>query len=109
MIGASTRDIFGEDSQKGVTLQVRRLTEEQAIESLRAQVVESAIGHESTARVLSERLGLIIPVARKNVFLDRGDSALVAQVNLPRLAEGQVLSEDEVRAAPIEFYEVLVD
>lgn len=70
----------------------------------------SAIGHAATASVLSERLGVPIPAERRDVRLNRetGDTFIVAQVELPRLAEGQVLTEDQVEAAPITFYQVMV-
>jgi len=77
-------------------------------------VIISAIGHEATAKVLSERLGVEIPAERRDVHLRRAKldtfpaTFIVCQVELPRLAEGQVLTEQEVKAAPITFYEVLV-
>ena len=57
---------------------------------------ESAVGHEGTARVLSEILGVEIPAQRKFVKLQPGDAVLVFQL-YERLPEGKVLSESEIR------------
>ena len=68
--------------------------------------VESAIGHSATAAILSQRLGLPIAVNRANVRLERNMLLYVAQVSLPRLTEGQVLSEDEMKRVPISYWSV---
>ena len=48
----------------------------------------SAIGHADTANVLASILGVNVAVARVNVALRSGDSAIVAQFTGPRLPEG---------------------
>ena len=48
----------------------------------------SAIGHADTAAVLASILGRPVAVARVNVALKSGDSAIVAQFTGPRLPEG---------------------
>jgi len=68
----------------------------------------SAVGHPATAEVLTSRLGLHVEANRVNVTLKPGNVALVAQVNLPRLAEGQVLTADEMAATPVRFFRVEV-
>ena len=77
------------------------------LELVQAQAVAvgavSAIGHESTARVLSKRLGIEVPVNRILVHLEPGDQALVCEVALPRLREGEILPEEQVEASPIRF------
>lgn len=55
---------------------------------------ESFVAHESTAEVLSERLGMSIIPTRKNLLLGDGDYAIIAQ--LPRPLEGQVYTKEEV-------------
>lgn len=80
---------------------------EEARELLEAGFM-SAVGHPATAEVLTSRLGLQVEANRVNVTLRPGDVALVAQVNLPRLAEGQVLTADEVAAAPVRFFQVKI-
>ncbi len=48
----------------------------------------SAVGHETTAQLFSDVLGLPIPYHRATVVLQPGDHALVGQYEGPRLAEG---------------------
>jgi dihydroxyacid dehydratase/phosphogluconate dehydratase len=51
----------------------------------------SAVGHADTATLLSELLGMTVPVNRINVTLKSGtkeDTVLVAQYQGPRLPEG---------------------
>jgi hypothetical protein len=48
----------------------------------------SAIGHESTARVLTDTLGVPVAVARVNVRIAKGDLLVVAQFHGARLPEG---------------------
>jgi hypothetical protein len=67
----------------------------------------SAIGHESTAKLLTALLGVEIPYNRIQVRLQKGDRLLVFQL-LTRLEEGRVLDEDELRRLPHKFYIVEV-
>lgn len=62
----------------------------------------SAVGHEATARFLSARLGVTIPVNRIRASLAPGDRALVLRL-LERLPENRVLSEAEMAALPFEL------
>lgn len=55
----------------------------------------SAIGHESTATLLSRILGRNVSVNRIPVALSPGDRALVFQLDR-RLPEGRVLNESEI-------------
>lgn len=57
-------------------------------EQIQEYGVDSAVGHADTARVLSDMLGTHIEHARKNVILEPGTSAVVAQVVGGRLPEG---------------------
>jgi hypothetical protein len=68
--------------------------------------VMSAVGHEATARVLSNQLRAEIPLNRVSVALDREHDYLLAQVMPYRLLEGQVLTESEMASVPIDFYVV---
>ncbi len=65
---------------------------------------EQAVGHPATCDVLSQRLGLEVKAARANVRLEDGDRLVVAQVVVPRLAEGEVLSKEQVEALPVVFW-----
>ncbi len=56
----------------------------------------SIIGHESTAKLLTQLLGVDVPVNRTQYTLRQGDLLLVFTVPV-RLPEGRVLSEDELK------------
>ena len=62
----------------------------------------SAVGHESTAKVLSKILDIEIPVNRVEIKIERGDKLVVFQL-LQRLPEGKVLSEEELRQVKYRF------
>ena len=71
----------------------------------------SAIGHESTAKVLSSIVGKEVPANRIQIKLNEGDVALVFQI-MQRLEEGQVLSDEEIQKllgeGKIKFFKVRV-
>jgi hypothetical protein len=50
--------------------------------------VDSAVGHTDTATIFSTTLGIEIPMIRKTVTLNKGDSVIVGQYRGPRLPEG---------------------
>jgi len=58
--------------------------------------VISAVGHASTAQVLSQLLGREVPVNRAMVSLEDGDEAIVFQL-MTRLPEGKVLDQQELQ------------
>lgn len=57
----------------------------------------SAIGHESTAQIMSQVLGCDIPVSRQSFHQQVGQQCLVFKLN-GRPAEGQVLSIADIQA-----------
>ncbi len=63
----------------------------------------SAVGHESTAKIVSSRLGISVQVNRVSIQLRPGDLLVVFQL-LTRLPEGKVLSEDEMRNVQAKWY-----
>ena len=81
---------------QGRTVRVRPVSLEEA-KSLLQEGFESAVGHPSTAEVLSALLGLPVEARRVAIALGPGDRALVFQLAV-RLAEGQILSREEVLA-----------
>lgn len=89
------------------TVNFSELSLEEA-KALLAVGFESAVGHQATAQILTERLGLLVEAKRVNVTLRPGDSAVLAQVRLPRLEEGQVLTVEQVAVAPVSFLLVRV-
>lgn len=75
------------------------------IEQARAFVADgfvSAIGHAGSAELLSQVLGVKIPVNRLQVTMSAGDCALVLRV-LSRLPEGAILDIDTLLATPYEL------
>jgi len=64
---------------------------------------ESAIGHEGTAQVLTEQLGVPVPMNRIPIVLSLGDVALVA-LPATRLPEGAVLSREQLLQYPVHYY-----
>lgn len=77
------------------------LTTGQAKTLLRSEFV-SAIGHESTAKLLSHVLGQEIAVNRIQVTLQVGDVAIIFRLK-QRLPEGKVLNETELFVSPFEL------
>jgi hypothetical protein len=78
------------------------LTAQQARARLHARQVESAIGHEGSARVLAWLLDMPVAVSRQTARMRPGDAALVLRV-LRRLPEGAVLDEATLAAHPFEL------
>jgi hypothetical protein len=65
------------------------------VKSLLKLGFESAVGHQSTAEILTNLLGIEVPANRTAIKLQSGDALIVFQLSV-RLAEGQVLSKEEV-------------
>jgi len=84
-------------------LRVKKVSIEKAREILTHNDFVSAVGHESTAKVMSELLQINIPFNRIQIRLNRGDRLLLFQL-LERLPEGAVLSKEEVMRIPHQFF-----
>jgi hypothetical protein len=65
----------------------------------------SHVGHESTAKVLSQLLGEQIPTSREPWD---GTGIGIAFQLTQRLGEGQILSEEELRALPYILREIVI-
>ncbi|RLI59898.1 MAG: hypothetical protein DRO67_09490 [Candidatus Asgardarchaeum californiense] len=76
-------------------LDCEQISLEQAREWIRKGDFISAVGHESTAKLLSELLGVEIKPNRIFVDMDVNDEALAIQF-LERVQEGKVLSKEEL-------------
>lgn len=63
---------------------------------------ESAIGHSSTAEVLSQLLEQTITANRQTIKMQKGDLAVVFRL-LNRVPEGAILSKEELSILPFEF------
>lgn len=58
--------------------------------------IDSAIGHHSTAEIMSILLGIDVPVNRQTFTQERGQVALVFKLN-GRPPEGKILSLEEIQ------------
>lgn len=64
--------------------------------------LDSAIGHESTAQIMTELLGTNIPVNRQQFAQQPGQQALVFKLK-GRPPEGKILTSEEIEAIGYEF------
>ena len=86
------------------------MVKEVDIETVKAMLTQpfiSAVGHESTARVLTKLLDVEIPFSRVPIKLQQRDKLVVFQL-LTRLEEGRVLSEEELKQLQYKFFVVEV-
>ncbi len=67
-----------------------------------ADAIVSAIGHESTARLLSQLLDHPIPANRIAITMTTGDQAVVIRLT-QRLPEGKILGNEELKSIPFEL------
>lgn len=75
-------------------------------ELLKKEGFQSAIGHESTANLLSRILGIEIKMNRIRIEAEVGDAIISFQL-AERLPEGKILSEDELGSLKYQFREIL--
>jgi len=103
-------NMLGQLPQQGLTVKVRPISLEEA-KAILQNGFESAVGHQTTADVLSSLLGLPVEARRVAITMREGDSLVVFQLGV-RLQEGQILSEEEVlslyREGKASFYLVEV-
>jgi len=95
------------NNENELTIKIEKISEEMVKEILRKQEFVSAIGHESTAKLITERLGIEVPANRIQIKAKKGDKIIVLQL-LQRLTEGKVLSEQELQQIPIQWFMVIV-
>jgi hypothetical protein len=96
LTNAFSLNMLGQLPQQGLTVKVRPISLEEAKTILQAGY-QSAVGHPSTAQVIEALVGLPVEANRVAITLQKGDKAVVFQLTI-RLAEGQVLSREEVLA-----------
>ena len=77
-------------------VRLERIDVERARNILSGGNFVSAIGHEGTAKVLSQLLGIKIPTNRVSIFMKPGDVAVHFFLKT-RLPEGKILSEQELK------------
>jgi hypothetical protein len=84
------------DRHPSATIKLTKISVEEAKKLISSTPFTSAIGHEATAKVLSQLLNINIPVNRVSIFMTPGDVGLHFFLKT-RLPEGKVLSEEELR------------
>jgi len=89
------------------TISIKVVDVETVKQIIANEEVESVIGHESTAKILSQLLGTEVKAERKEVKLKKGDKVVVFQL-LQRLQEGAVLSEEELKQLQFKFFLVQI-
>jgi len=84
------------DKHKEATVKFRRINVNEAKEILKREAnVKSVVGHEVTAKLMSELLEREIPFNRETVFFEKGDKGLHFFLK-ERLPEGKILSKEEL-------------
>jgi hypothetical protein len=83
------------DMDQEVRIVLKRISVEEAKKIMAESVFESAIGHESTAIVLSKLLGIEIPAVRKSIYMKKGDRGIHFFLK-ERLPEGVVLTREQL-------------
>lgn len=83
------------------TLETISLDEAKALVADPAEVL-SAVGHESTSQILTELLGVTVPVNRIQFAQQQGQVALVFKLH-GRPQEGTILSREEIEAVGYSF------
>jgi len=80
----------------------------QQVNSLLVEPFQSAVGHESTAQIITKLTGTLIPVNRISLSLMKKDKLIVFQL-LTRLEEGKILTQEELAQLPYKFLLVEVE
>jgi len=75
---------------------------DQARTLVRENEIDSAVGHESTAQIMTTLLGVDVPVNRQPFAQQRGQAALVFKAN-GRPPEGQILSRQQLEEIGYSF------
>jgi hypothetical protein len=82
------------DENNETTVKMKRINVDEA-KFLLAGGFKSAVGHQSTAEVISKIFGVQIPAERKTVFFKKGDKGIHFFLK-QRLPEGQILTQEEL-------------
>jgi len=84
------------------TVTLERVTVEEVKKMIQDFAFTSAVGHQGTAELLSNLLGVPIPANRIAVHLEKGDVGIHFALRT-RLPEGKVLSKEELEKLEYEF------
>jgi hypothetical protein len=88
LLNTSILTSFGDYQYKEITL-------EHAMEFVNAGFYQSAIGHASTAQIMTELLGVPVEMNRMLYSQQVGEAAIVFKLN-GRAPEGVILSREEI-------------
>jgi hypothetical protein len=89
--------------QKETIIKVKEVSKEEVKRIIQKEGFISAVGHQSTAQILSELLDIPIPFNRIQIKLNPGDIIIVFQI-LARIEEGKVLTKEEILSLPFKFF-----
>lgn len=105
LLNAISLNFFAAELQinNGVMLSVIKIGTEQAKQEL-LQGFDSFIGHPDLANILSQMLGMEVPVHRGQYQFEPGDVMIIAQYVGPRLPEGATQLPE---GAEIQFFRVV--
>ena len=107
LVSAFSINMLDFNNKNELIIKIQKISEEMVKEILRKQEFVSAIGHESTARLISKKLGIQVSANRIQIKAKKGDKIIVLQL-LQRLPEGKILTEEELQQIPIQWFMVIV-
>jgi hypothetical protein len=102
LLNTSILTSYGSFTYESMSLKEARFRVHEATELANGPTIQSAIGHEATAVILSKLLGIPVSVNRIQYKQEVGEQAIVFKL-LGRPPEGKVLSEAEMEAVGYEF------
>lgn len=85
------------------THSLKKVSLEEACKLVTGAIINSAIGHEATAKIMDTLLGIEVPVNRQAYQSKPGDVALVFKLK-GRPPEGKILTVEEMNAIGYEFF-----
>jgi hypothetical protein len=92
-------------AESDMVAHIQEISTEQFKQELASGTFISAVGHESTADILSHLLGITVLTNRQAIRLKENDIVYVYQL-LQRLPEGVVLSREEILQINFKIYKV---
>jgi len=81
---------------------LKQISISHARELVKGHILDSAIGHQSTADIMTTLLGVYIPVNRQQFCHEVGQQALVFKLN-GRPEEGKILSVEDIESIGYSF------
>ena len=87
-----------------ITVDIFPTTIEEVREIVQKYLFKSLVGHEGTADVFSQLLGVGVEVNRVSYTLTEQDTLIVGLPSGGRLPEGKVLTKEELEALPIDWF-----